>query len=129
MQEPQERQVWSLGQEYPRRRKWQPTPVFLPGKSHGQRSLVGYSLWGRKETDTNEWMSLSAPVINYPLPQKNLLQNLLKLGSLQLGLNLPLSSFWCWLTEMYCYVTLIKDINVHVTCTIPQIHISFKCNM
>ena len=28
------------------RRKWQPTPVFLPGKSHGQRSLVGYSPWG-----------------------------------------------------------------------------------
>ena len=35
-------------------RKWQPTPVFLPGKSHGQRSLVGYSTWGRKESDTTE---------------------------------------------------------------------------
>ena len=34
------------------RRKWQPTPVFLSGKSHGQRSLVGYSLWGHKESDT-----------------------------------------------------------------------------
>ena len=32
----------------PQRRKWQPTPVFLPGKSHGQRSLAGYSPWGRK---------------------------------------------------------------------------------
>ena len=32
----------------PWRRKWQPTPVFLPGKSHGQRSLVGSSPWGRK---------------------------------------------------------------------------------
>ena len=31
------------------RRKWQSTPVFLPGKSHGQRSLAGYSPWGRKE--------------------------------------------------------------------------------
>ena len=31
-------------------RKWQPTPVFLPGKFHGQRCLVGYSPWGRKET-------------------------------------------------------------------------------
>ena len=30
--------------------KWQPTPVFLPGESHGQRSLVGYSPWGRKES-------------------------------------------------------------------------------
>ena len=35
----------------PWRRKWQPTPVFLPGKSHGQRSLVGYSPWHRKESD------------------------------------------------------------------------------
>ena len=37
-----------------RRRKWQPTPVFLPGESHGQRSLVGCSPWGRKEPDTTE---------------------------------------------------------------------------
>ena len=36
------------------RRKWQPTPVFLPGKSHGLRSLVGYSPWGCKESDTTE---------------------------------------------------------------------------
>ena len=36
------------------RRKWQPTPVFLPGEFHGQRSLVGYSPWGRKESDTTE---------------------------------------------------------------------------
>ena len=34
--------------------KWQPTPVFLPGESHGQRSLVGYSLQGRKESDMTE---------------------------------------------------------------------------
>ena len=36
------------------RRKWQPTPVFLPGKSHGRRDLVGYSPWGRKEGFTTE---------------------------------------------------------------------------
>ena len=36
------------------RRKWQPTPVFLPGKSHGWRSVVGYSPWGCKESDTTE---------------------------------------------------------------------------
>ena len=36
------------------RRKWQPTPVFLPGKSHRRRRLVGYSAWGRKELDTTE---------------------------------------------------------------------------
>ena len=36
------------------RRKWHPTPVFLPEKSHGQRSLVAYSPWGRKELDMSE---------------------------------------------------------------------------
>ena len=34
--------------------KWQSTPVFLPGKFHGQRGLAGYSPWGRKESDTTE---------------------------------------------------------------------------
>ena len=38
----------------PWRRKWQPTPVLLPRKFHGWRSLVGYSPWGRKELDTTE---------------------------------------------------------------------------
>ena len=38
----------------PRRRKWQSAPVFLPGKSHGQRNLVDYSSWGCKESDTTE---------------------------------------------------------------------------
>ena len=37
-----------------RRRQWQPTPVLLPGKSHGRRSLVGCSPWGRSESDTTE---------------------------------------------------------------------------
>ena len=36
------------------RRKWQPTPVFLPGESQGQGSLVGFCLWGRTESDTTE---------------------------------------------------------------------------
>ena len=36
------------------RRQWHPTPVLLPGKSHGWRSLVGYSPWGRTESDTSE---------------------------------------------------------------------------
>ena len=36
-----------------------PTPVFLPGESHGQRSLAGYSLWGHKELNTTEQLTLS----------------------------------------------------------------------
>ena len=42
----------------PWRRKWQPTPVFLPGESHGRRNLVGYSPRGHKESDTTERLQL-----------------------------------------------------------------------
>ena len=38
----------------PWRREWQPTPVFLPGEFHGQRTLEGYNPWGHKESDTTE---------------------------------------------------------------------------
>ena len=43
----------------PWRRKWQPTPVFLPGESHVQRSLAGYSPQGHKKLDTTESFSQS----------------------------------------------------------------------
>ena len=39
------------------RRKWQSSPVFLPGEPHGQGSLVGYSLWGHQESDVTEQVS------------------------------------------------------------------------
>ena len=46
---------------------WQPTPQFLPGESHGQRSLVGYNPWGRRESDTTEHLaSLSPGLISGP---------------------------------------------------------------
>ena len=47
---------WKKGPSQLRRlrRQWQPTPVLLPGKSHGWRSLAGYSPWGRKELDMIE---------------------------------------------------------------------------
>ena len=48
----QETQVPSLDQEDPWRRECLPTPVFLPGEFHRQRSLASYSSWGHKETDT-----------------------------------------------------------------------------
>ena len=44
----------------PWRRKWQSTPALLPGKSHGWRSLIGYTPWGRKESDTTEWLHLTS---------------------------------------------------------------------
>ena len=56
MQETQEMQVLSLGWEDPLEEEMAPvlTPVFLPGKFLGQRSLAGYSPWGYKESDTSE---------------------------------------------------------------------------
>ena len=50
----QETQVQSLVLEGPWRKEWLPTPVFLPGESHGRRSLVGLSPWGCKQLDTTE---------------------------------------------------------------------------
>ena len=47
----------------PWRRKWQPTPVFLPGIFHGQRRLAGYCMWGRKELDKTEVTQHARPLI------------------------------------------------------------------
>ena len=47
----------------PWRRKWKPTPVFLPGEFHGQRSLMGYSPWGRKESDMTELLNKNHNII------------------------------------------------------------------
>ena len=63
---------------FPRKRKWQPTPVLLPGRAHGQRSLVGYSPWGRNESDTIEelyfhWVRFYTKILS------NLLNNLVVL--------------------------------------------------
>jgi len=57
MQETQEMQVQSLGQEDPWRKKWQPTPVFLSEKFHGQSGLAGYSPWGCRESDMTKQLS------------------------------------------------------------------------
>ena len=49
-------------EEIPWRKEWLPTPLFLFGESHGQRSLVGYSPRGQKESDTTEWLSTTIGV-------------------------------------------------------------------
>ena len=49
----------------PWRRVWQPTPVFLPGESHGQRSLEGYSPWGCREPAMTERLITQAHTQNY----------------------------------------------------------------
>ena len=55
----QETWVRSLSQEDPQRREWLPTSVFLPGESHGQRSLAGYRPQGHKESDRTKQLILS----------------------------------------------------------------------
>jgi len=59
----QEMWVQSLGQEDLWRKAWQPTPGFLPGKSHGQRSLVGYSPWDWKRLNTSTTVLYSVILI------------------------------------------------------------------
>ena len=54
----QDTQVLPWVRKIPWRRKWQPTPGLLPGKSHGWRSLVCYSPWGRKEWDSTKRLHL-----------------------------------------------------------------------
>ena len=49
-----------------RRRAWQPTPVFLPEESHGQRSLTGHSPWGCKESDTAEATNAQTKTRTWP---------------------------------------------------------------
>ena len=56
----QETGVQSLGGGDPCRKEWLPTPVFLSGKFHGHRSLVGYCSWGCKELDTTEQIHTQA---------------------------------------------------------------------
>ena len=59
-----ETRVQSLGSvgKIPWRRKWQPTPVFLPGKSHGQRNLPGYNPWGHKSQTQLSELNPNQPV-------------------------------------------------------------------
>ena len=55
----------------PWRRKWQPTPVLLPGESHGQRSLVGYSPWDHKGSDMTEQLIMMVKIPDLGLEISN----------------------------------------------------------
>ena len=63
----------------PWRRKWQPTPVLLPEESHGGRSLVGYSPWGRKELGTTERLHFSDDIMVFKVKLFILLNTILNL--------------------------------------------------
>ena len=72
----QEIQVQSLGWEDPLEKEMQPTPVFLPGESHGRMSLVGYRPWGHKELDISKQQTdcglTAAQIMNSLLPNSDL---------------------------------------------------------
>ena len=90
---------WSLGPLW-QRRQWHPTPVLLRGKSHGWRSLIGCSPWGRWELDTTQWLhfhfSLSCigegngnllHVLAWRIPETEEPRVLLSMGSHRVGHN------------------------------------------
>ena len=100
--------------KFPWRRKWQPTPVFLPGKSHGQRSLAGYSPWGRRRVEPDlvtehacQRLSLSTVVLNKTLcpqslcssPVSELLWRLCYITQVN-GLAQSLVNIYWWSTTM-----------------------------
>ena len=60
-------------EKIPWSRAWQPTPVFLPGEFHGQRSLAGYSPWSCKELDLTEQLALSVVRLSHHSPPHSLL--------------------------------------------------------
>ena len=84
------------------RRKWQPTPVFLPGESHGQRNLAGCSPWGRKSrTRLSDfvltWLNAVHPTLKSPTCQALEMQGKLKHKPFLHGtcsMNLPATSWW-----------------------------------
>ena len=61
--------------QVPQKRKWQPTPVFLPGKCHWQKNLTSYSPWGHEELDMTKW--LSTHIHTHPYYQKRHHTNLM----------------------------------------------------
>ena len=76
-------QVRFLVRKIPWRRKWQSTPALLPGKSHGRRSLIGYSPWGRKESDTTERLHFTS--LHFVLQQP--ISRVLPLGNIYWFIN------------------------------------------
>ena len=100
--------------KFPWRRKWQPTPVLLPGESHGGRSLVGYSPWGCKELETTERLHFTSrnaegkEVCPFLLLENSRLSistlrapdPFLLLGDPELLINLPMS----WLSHVHLQV-------------------------
>ena len=95
----------------PCRRKWQPSPVFLPGEFRGQRSLMGYSPWGCKESDMTEWLP--------PLPPPILSQKVIEALLFPFHFNIIISS-----TKAECSLLISVDILFPFRTVYSPFHIS-----
>ena len=112
------------------RRQWHPTPVLLPGKSYGRRSLVGYSPWGRWESDTAERLPFHFSLMHWRrkwqptpvfLPGESQGR-----GSL-MGCRLWGSSVkhdWSDLAACYMYVYMLYT---HINCISRYLSVQFSC--
>ena len=100
-------------EKIPWRRKGQLTPVFLPGESHGQRNLAGYSPWGRKESDTTKQMNTHAcnPCLFFEGTKKA--NKLVKCGHQGAG---HLASAWCVTEWFWVAHTVHSHIHTQTTC-------------
>ena len=83
----------------PRRRAWQPTLVFLPGESQGQRSLAGYSPWGHKGSDTvcwlnNNWMYLLCLQVKFMMKKIQMASNRERIDKFAGNYYFPLRPYW-----------------------------------
>ena len=97
-------QSWIQGTlEIPWRRKWKPTPEFLPGKSHGWRSVVGYSPCGCKDSDTTELLHFSVYVWMWELDYKE-----------------------SWVLRNWCFWTVVLEKNLRVPWTARRSNQSIK---
>ena len=128
-------QCWRSGfdpwvRRIPWRRKWQPTLVFLPGKSHRQRSLAGYSPWGRKESDTTEWPTLLFVYYFSDFIELSVFLKLIKdifktnilnflLGTLQISISLGsvIEELLCSFGVMFHGVFVFREVSYCCLCT------------
>ena len=86
----------------PGKRKWQLTPVFLPGKAHGQRSLAGYSPWGHKESDPTERPSTITEVMDILFGMDSTLKNY------KSAISIELFPLLCHRVSICIYICILK---------------------
>ena len=132
------------------RRGWLPTPAFLPGESHGQRCLEGYSPWGCKESDMTEWLSQVPGNLEtrhtHNVTCHRIVQNWQNSGSrTELPLRPRSDKVWLWDLMLPSHTAMVKNSNIkssykrkciHLNCDVdsdfagPAIHGSavFDCD-